>query len=198
MVGQGTSADAGANDRTGAVEGAGASAGSESPARLLVRFSDPGARAWNVVNDDVMGGISTSRFDISQEGTAVFTGRVSLENNGGFASARTRMQADLGGHSGIVIRVKGDGKTYGFRLRTVSRGRVTPYSWEALFTAPAGEWSEINLPFSSFRPVYRGRQLVNMPDLDVRNIAEAGLMVSNGQAGPFRLEIDWIAAGRLN
>jgi hypothetical protein len=175
---------------------AGYTAGADNPGLLLVRFDDPGARAWRVVNDDVMGGISTSRFGITDDGKAVFTGHVSLENNGGFASARTRMQADLGGHDGIVIRVKGDGKTYGFRLRTASRGRVTPYSWEAMFTAPAGGWTEITLPFSSFRPVYRGRQLVNVPELDLRNIAEAGLMVSNGQSGPFRLELDWIAAGQ--
>jgi NADH dehydrogenase [ubiquinone] 1 alpha subcomplex assembly factor 1 len=175
---------------------AGDTAGTENPGLVLVRFNDPGARAWSVVNDDVMGGISTSQFRISGDGTAVFTGRVSLENNGGFASARTRMQADLDDHDGIIIRVKGDGKTYGFRLRTASRGRVTPYSWEAMFMAPAGEWTEIKLPFSSFRPVYRGRQLVNVPDLDMQNIAEAGLMVSNGQAGPFELELDWIAAGQ--
>ncbi|MFN2374650.1 MAG: CIA30 family protein [Cyclonatronaceae bacterium] len=171
-------------------------AGTEDPGHLLVRFNDPGVRAWGVVNDDVMGGISTSRFGISDEGRAVFTGYVSLENNGGFASARTRMQADLGGFDGIVLRLKGDGKAYGFRLRTVDRGRITPYSWEAIFTAPAGELTEISLPFSSFRPVYRGRQLVNVPELDLRNIAEAGLMMSSGQSGPFRLELDWIAAGR--
>ncbi|MFU8861210.1 MAG: CIA30 family protein [Cyclonatronaceae bacterium] len=175
---------------------AGVTAGAENPGLVLVRFNDPGARAWRVVNDDVMGGISTSQFRMSGDGTAVFTGRVSLENNGGFASARTRMQADLDGHDGIVIRVKGDGKTYGFRLRSAIRGRVTPYSWEAMFTTPAGEWSEIKLPFSSFRPVFRGRQLVNVPELDLRNIAEAGLMVSNGQSGPFRLELDWVAAGQ--
>jgi len=179
-------------------QNAGGTDGTENPGQLLVRFSDPGARAWSIVNDDVMGGISTSRFGISDDGKAVFTGRVSLENNGGFASARTRMQADLGGYDGIVLRVKGDGKTYGFRLKTVNGGRITPYAWEAVFTAPAGEWTEISLPFSSFRPVYRGRQLVNVPDMDLRNIAEAGLMMSSGQSGPFRLELDWIAAGRYD
>jgi NADH dehydrogenase [ubiquinone] 1 alpha subcomplex assembly factor 1 len=172
------------------------SAGAKDPGQLLVRFSDPGVRAWRVVNDDVMGGISTSQFSISEDGKAVFSGRISLENNGGFASARTRLQADLGGHDGIVIRVKGDGKTYGFRLKTTISGRITPYSWEALFTAPAGEWTEIKLPFSGFSPVYRGRQLVNVPELDLRNIAEAGLMVSNGQSGPFRLELEWISISR--
>tara|TARA_B110000196_G_scaffold262804_1_gene234824 strand:- start:34 stop:516 length:483 start_codon:yes stop_codon:yes gene_type:complete len=44
--------------------------------------------AWQIVNDDVMGGVSTSRFQILTNG-AVFSGVVSLENNGGFASVRS-------------------------------------------------------------------------------------------------------------
>ena len=46
------------------------------------------APAWQVVNDDVMGGVSTSRFSVTN-GVAVFRGEVSLENNGGFASVRS-------------------------------------------------------------------------------------------------------------
>ena len=44
--------------------------------------------AWQIVNDDVMGGVSTSRFQVRTNG-AVFSGVVSLENNGGFASVRS-------------------------------------------------------------------------------------------------------------
>ena len=46
------------------------------------------AAAWQVVNDDVMGGESTSRFSVTN-GLASFQGKVSLENNGGFASVRS-------------------------------------------------------------------------------------------------------------
>ena len=47
--------------------------------------------AWEVVNDDVMGGVSTSQFQVLTNGCAVFSGTVRLENNGGFARAlRTR------------------------------------------------------------------------------------------------------------
>ena len=44
--------------------------------------------AWQVVNDDVMGGVSTSDFRVTN-GAAVFQGEVSLANNGGFASVRS-------------------------------------------------------------------------------------------------------------
>ena len=64
---------------------------------------------WLVVNDGVMGGLSKSRFIMSDRNTAVFTGNVSLDNNGGFASTRTKtMRFQLDGFKGILVRVKGE------------------------------------------------------------------------------------------
>ena len=50
--------------------------------------------AWEVVNDDVMGGVSTSQFQLLTNGGAIFSGVVSLENNGGFASVRSSLVRD--------------------------------------------------------------------------------------------------------
>mgnify|MGYP003905390875 CR=1 FL=1 len=56
----------------------------------LFQFSGTaGDGAWSAVNDDVMGGVSTSQFQRLTNGGAVFSGVVSLENNGGFASVRS-------------------------------------------------------------------------------------------------------------
>ena len=49
-----------------------------------------GLKNWNIVNDDVMGGISKSYLSLSDENNLVFIGYLSLENNGGFASSRLR------------------------------------------------------------------------------------------------------------
>ena len=74
--------------------------------------------AWQVVNDDVMGGVSTSSFRLTN-GVAVFQGEVSLENNGGFASVRSLpARHDLAGCDAFVIRVRGDGRRYKFTART--------------------------------------------------------------------------------
>ncbi|MGB6108218.1 MAG: CIA30 family protein, partial [Mycobacterium sp.] len=55
---------------------------------VLVDFSDAGEVAtWTTVNDPVMGGRSTSSVTFG-DGGLVFSGAISLENNGGFASAR--------------------------------------------------------------------------------------------------------------
>ena len=77
---------------------------------------------WLNVNDSVMGGLSKSKFSLGDNNTAVFSGNVTLENYGGFASTRTKaMQFQLDGFKEILIRVKGDGKKYQYRIRTDDR-----------------------------------------------------------------------------
>lgn len=57
----------------------------------LLSFAAPeAAQQWQAVNDGVMGGVSDGRFKITADGTLEFFGTLSLENNGGFASVRTR------------------------------------------------------------------------------------------------------------
>ena len=66
----------------------------------------------------MMGGVSTSSFRLSN-GVALFHGKVSLENNGGFASARSLpAHHDLAVGDSFVIRVRGDGRRYKFIART--------------------------------------------------------------------------------
>ena len=68
--------------------------------------------AWQIVNDDVMGGVSTSQFQPLTNGGAVFSGVVSLENNGGFASVRSSpVRENLNGCDAFVLRVRGTVKT---------------------------------------------------------------------------------------
>src|SRR5512141_1740627 len=54
---------------------------------LLDFSSSDVVETFRVINDVVMGGVSTSRLR-STGGAMVFEGEVSLENNGGFASFR--------------------------------------------------------------------------------------------------------------
>ena len=44
--------------------------------------------SWQIVNDVVMGGKSSSTITINKEGHGQFSGTVSTENNGGFSSVR--------------------------------------------------------------------------------------------------------------
>ena len=72
---------------------------------------EPSTEPWQNIDDPVMGGQSRSTMRIDG-GIAAFEGIVSLENNGGVASLRSRpAEHDLGSFAGLVLRVSGDGKT---------------------------------------------------------------------------------------
>ncbi len=150
--------------------------------------------AWQIVNDDVMGGVSTSRFELTN-GLAVFRGEVSLENNGGFASARALpARHDLTGCDAFVLRVRGDGRRYKFTARTES-GFDAPL-YQCAFTTQRGKWEGHRLAFKDFVPTLRGRVLSGEPPLDPAKITSVGFLISDKQAGPFRIEVASIKASR--
>jgi monofunctional biosynthetic peptidoglycan transglycosylase len=149
--------------------------------------------AWEVVNDDVMGGVSTSQFEVVTNGFAVFSGTVRLENNGGFASVRSAAgPADLTGLTAFVLRVRGDGRHYKFCVRT-GAGFDTPL-YQCSFKTKPGEWEEHQLPFKDFVPTFRGRVLTDVPPLNPAKVNSVGFLISDKQAGPFQLEVGWIKA----
>ena len=165
--------------------------------RILFDFQAPNnSLAWQIVNDDVMGGVSTSSFQILTNGGAVFSGVVSLENNGGFASVRSapaRYNLITCGY--FVIRLRGDGRRYKFTARTET-GFNTPL-YQCAFVTKRGEWEEHQLAFKDFVPTFRGRILTEVPPLDPGEITSVGLLISERQNGPFRLEVAWIKAAPL-
>lgn len=149
---------------------------------------------WQVVNDDVMGGVSASRFGVTN-GVAVFRGEVSLENNGGFASVRSLpSHHDLAGSVAFVIRVRGDGRRYKFTAR-IDRGFDSPI-YQTSFPTKRGEWEELRLPMEDFVPTFRGRVLSGQAPLDPAKVTSVGFLISDKQAGPFQLEVAWIKAKR--
>ncbi|NNM29642.1 MAG: CIA30 family protein [Akkermansiaceae bacterium] len=151
---------------------------------------------WTVVDDGVMGGLSKGKMAIVDAGVLRFEGVLSLENNGGFSSIRTGRfdTMDLAAHKGLVLRVKGDGRTYQVRLETDARFRGTmAVSFSADLPTTKGEWTEVKVPFKNFRGSWRGRDL---PDakFDPGKIQRLGLLLGDKKPGPFRMEVDWIRA----
>jgi hypothetical protein len=147
---------------------------------------------WLPINDAVMGGISTSRFRHGPAGHAVFEGVVSLERNGGFASVRAAHLA-LGSSAtmGYALTVLGDGKRYKLNLRT--EDSFDGVNYQAEFQTQAGQWIEVSLPLSAFAPTFRGRPVPDAPPLNPSRVRQLGLMISDRQAGPFRLSLSRIA-----
>ena len=161
--------------------------------KLICDFMRPPLLRWTSVNDVVMGGVSDSLMQVSEDGTGVFAGHLSLENNGGFASVRAPLpENDFTGYDGIVLRVKGDGKRYSFRVRADMLFDGVVYRQE--FDTVAGEWMDVLLPFSDFKPSFRGRIVPDAPPLDPSRIFQIGFLVSEKQEGSFRLEVERIDA----
>ena len=148
---------------------------------------------WRPINDTVMGGISESQLQLTKERSALFTGNVSLENNGGFASLQSQpSDYNFTGYEGITIRLKGDGKRYKFSLKTNAYLDFTRY--EDAFNTEKGAWTIVRIPFNTLVPTFRGRLLTSEPPIDISKVKSFGLLISDKQKGPFRLEIAWIKA----
>ncbi len=163
----------------------------ELPGVLLFDFQ-PGRPAWSSVDDDVMGGVSSSGGRITEDGTLLFSGTMSLENNGGFASLRSPWNPiDLSGKDGLLIRVLGDGQLY--RLRVRSSDTVRSVAYNSFFETVEGEWITVYLPFETMVPTLRGFR-VPAGELNPASVTGLGFMLSDKQPGEFALEVDWIRA----
>lgn len=142
---------------------------------------------WYVVNDNVMGGRSDGDFE-QKDGVLNFTGCTNT-NGGGFSSIRTKpLELALADQSGIQLRVHGDGRRYMWRLTTNARWRGRPVGYWAEFPTQHDVWTTVNLPWSNFRPQYRGYRL-DGPVLDPGQITGMGLMIYDGLDGPFALQL---------
>jgi len=138
---------------------------------------------WQVINDGVMGGRSQSDIHLTEDGHAQFSGHVSLANNGGFASVRLLTDVQLQEDSKFIeLKIKGDGKTYQFRLKG-ERNQSQSYVQEFQTN---GEWQTIKLKLSAFSPQFRGRVL-DLPNFNFSKIEEIRFLIANKKEEDFKL-----------
>lgn len=171
-------------------------ASAAGPGVTLVDLDDAGAvAAWTTVNDPVMGGQSTSTITFGGGGL-VFSGNISLANNGGFASARSPQDPEIGrraaGATALRVRAVGDGKTYLLRVGTAGQ----PWSYIQRFPTEAAVERTYELPVANFVPV--GMRLDPAPDapptLDPSGISQISVYILDKQQGPFGITIGAIEA----
>jgi len=162
----------------------------------LVDVDDAGAVAgWTTVNDPVMGGRSTSQVMFGNGGL-VFSGSISLENNGGFASARGPQDPDIGrraaGATVLRVRAVGDGKSYLLKVGTAGQ----PWSYVQRFSTEAAIERIYDLPVADFRAV--GMRLDPAPaapqTLDPSSISQISFYILDKQEGPFELTVRAVGA----
>jgi hypothetical protein len=171
-----------------------APATAEPSGTTLFAFTEAGDIAdWGTVNDTVMGGVSSSSASWDA-GALVFSGELSLDNNGGFTSVRGPIVMELGqllaDASEVLFEATGDGKTYLLQLRTVDDGLYVQR-----FSTIDGTLGIYGLPLRDFEPV--GRFLDPLPDapaLDPSRVVQVVIYLLDKQEGPFRLAVRRIAA----
>ncbi len=164
----------------------------EADGGALVDFTDVDEpRWWRPVNDGAMGGLSESQIEITEWATAVFSGKLSLENNGGFASVRRdRRNLNFAESIGVKVHVKGDGRTYQFRVQT--KERADSFEYRAEFVTEPDKWMELAIPFSSMKASSRGADVPGAAPLKPENINEFVFLIADKSAGAFRLEVDYV------
>ena len=158
-------------------------------ARLLGFDAAAGDPAWTPFDDDVMGGSSRSRFTFSDVRSGLFEGRLSLADGGGFATIRTpELELDLVGWEGLRLRVRGDGRRYGFGLRESNR-RGDPGVWRHELATVKDEWIERELRFADFELSVMGRRRPEAGRVGPARIRAFSLVIADRDEAPFRLEL---------
>lgn len=158
-------------------------------AQTLLDFSnDSYTKQWKVVDDVVMGGQSVGNFEVTEDSNGKFFGIVSLENNGGFSSVRFDLETTpISPECNIQIRLKGDGKTYQFRVKA----RKTDYYSYTYTFSTSGKWETIEIPLAAMHPSFRGRRL-DLPNFDKETLEELRFLIGNKKVELFELQIEKI------
>ena len=156
---------------------------------IILNFTnEKNLKNWIIVNDDVMGGISTSNLFINKDGNGVFEGRISTSYNGGFASIRYNCKRIyIKDSNSIKLKLKGDKKEYQLRIKA---NREDYYSYLLPFKT-SGEWQDIIIPLEEMYASFRGRRL-NIRNFNNDYFEEISFLIGNKKNENFNLLIDKI------
>ena len=145
---------------------------------------------WRIVNDGVMGGLSSSDVSVKND-KIIFAGNVSLENNGGFASLRSPVKDySFEEFSGIEIKIKGDGKRFSISMKETSY--FTGYFYTTSFETKNDEWITVKLHFDDFKLYYFGKEINSSIKIPLDKIKEISLLIGDKQKDAFIIEIDYL------
>jgi hypothetical protein len=159
-----------------------------SPTTLFDFSKDSDISQWQITDDRVMGGVSQSYFELTDDGHGKFYGHVTTESNGGFSSVDYNFNPIAVKPSDKVrLKVKGDGKTYQFRVKANKKER---YNYIQEFST-TGDWQTLEIQLSDMEPSFRGRKL-DMPNFNKSQIEGVTILIGNGKEQDFQLLIDSI------
>lgn len=156
---------------------------------IIIFDKNSSNQSWYITNDDVMGGISNSSMKLDEEKKMIFSGNVSLDNNGGFAMTRLPVNINFNTKkTKVVLKLKGDGKKYQFRIKAKNNQRF----WYIQSFQTSKSTEEIELPLNKFYASFRGYKL-NVDNFSATTITEIAILIGNKKNENFKLSIEKIA-----
>lgn len=165
--------------------------------RLLWSASAETDSVWQALHDRVMGGRSEGTAQAQpasgkEPAHVLFSGQISRDNGGGFASFRLALPtaAGIGMAQTALITLRGDGGP--FKLCLHRQNDWDGVQWQADFLSPK-TWTKLSLPLALFEPRRRGRPMSERPLAAGDALLQIGLMTVRPEAGPFRLAVAQVA-----
>ena len=164
----------------------------QAQSMILYDFADQSdVSDWFNQNDTVMGGVSDSA-TTWVDGQLVFSGNLSLDNNGGFTSTfgpiNDQLTTLMSGAKAIVVTARGDGKTYLMQIRNYDNTRYIQR-----FTTVADVEQDYVLPLADFESVdWRLSVIPDAAPIDTTTIGQLGFYLLDKQVGPFEIAISSI------
>ena len=164
----------------------------QAQSMVLYDFADQSdVSDWFNQNDTVMGGVSDSTTTWI-DGHLIFSGDLSLDNNGGFTSTfgpiNDQLPTLMSGAESIIVTARGDGKTYLMQIRNYDNTRYIQR-----FTTVADVEQDYVLPLADFESVdWRLSVIPNAAPIDTTTIGQLGFYLLDKQVGPFEIAISSI------
>ena len=148
-------------------------------------------RRWRIVNDGVMGGRSSAEATVSSDAVLSLAGEI-VTDGGGFSSVRLALDQPLGEATGLLLRIRTDGRPYELTVSDAAPGRDRRVSHQAPIPTVGGDrWEEVLVSFADLEASLFGRA-VDVAPFDPGAAVEVGIILADGVDGPFRFELDWL------
>ncbi|MEM6725458.1 MAG: CIA30 family protein [Bacteroidota bacterium] len=145
---------------------------------------------WYSINDGVMGGRSEGGIT-KQANSILFSGDISLENNGGFSSIRYELDDQkLEGYSKVRMTLRGDGRKYGLMLE---QNRVWFQPYFRHYFEPGKDFQTLEFDLADFDEIRVGDKTGKKATMDrLAKTFRVGIILFDKKEGPFELEIQSI------
>lgn len=166
---------------------------------------------WILTCDSDHGeGYSTAKLEMSSTGTGIFSGTLNtrLPKDGkikyaGYCnitsypkerSFRRTIYHDWSQYTHLVLRIRGDGRTYAL---VISNKSFYDLTWHdqyhyPMYTRGGPYWQHVRIPFSRFVFSSKGRVQDDQFALMLHEVSGLGITVADDISGSFRLEIAYI------